>query len=335
MGYDIVVAESFLSFNTAVLVALVAFGIAVVLGPIVIPILRRLKLGQNVRQDGPKSHLEKAGTPSMGGIVIVIAVAVASGIFSGFEPEWLLVMFLMLSYGAIGFLDDYIKVVKKRSLGLRAWQKFSMQIIAAIVFVWLLNYYEVPTLMFVPFSDGFYLDLAWATPFLLVFIVVGTANGANFTDGLDGLASGVTLLVCLFFLYAAFLADSVLGYSLAAAAGGLLGFLLFNSYPARVFMGDTGSLALGGFVAATAIVLQMPFLIAIVAFVYVAEVLSVILQVSYFKISGGKRIFKMSPLHHHFEHLNPPWRESKIVAVFYIFTAIFCLIGILAIGGVA
>jgi len=322
-----------LNFNTAVIAALVAFGVAVVLGPIVIPILRRLKLGQNVREDGPKSHLGKAGTPSMGGIVIVIAVAVSSGIFSNFANEWLVVMFLMLSYGTIGFLDDYIKVVKRRSLGLRAYQKFGLQIVAAVGFVLLLNYFSIPTLMFVPFTDGVYLDLAWATPLVLVFVVVGTANGANFTDGLDGLASGVTLLVSLFFVYAAFLADSVLGYSLAAASGALLGFLLFNSYPARVFMGDTGSLALGGFVAACAIVLQMPLLIAIVAFVYVAEVMSVVLQVSYFKISGGKRIFRMSPLHHHFEHLDPPWKETKIVAVFYIFTAIFCLIGILAIGG--
>ncbi|MCL2235086.1 MAG: phospho-N-acetylmuramoyl-pentapeptide-transferase [Defluviitaleaceae bacterium] len=318
-----------LDFHTAVLVALIAFAIAVVLGPIVIPILRRLKFGQNVRDDGPTSHLSKAGTPSMGGFVIVIAIAVASGIFSGFNIYWSLVMYAMLSFGLIGFLDDYIKVVKKRSMGLRAWQKFSLQLVASIVFVLLLRVNDIQTLVFVPFSDGLYLDFGWAMPVFAVIVTLGTSNGANFTDGLDGLASGVTLLICLFFLYAAFQVDSVLGYALAASAGALLGFLLFNSHPARVFMGDTGSLALGGFVSATAIILQMPLLIAIVGFVYLAEVLSVALQVLYFKATGGKRLFKMAPIHHHFEQMG--WPETKVVSIFYIVTAIFCLIGFLAI----
>ena len=321
----------YLNFHTAVLAALVAFGIAIALGPIVIPILRRLKVGQNVRDDGPKSHLSKAGVPSMGGIVIVFAITVSAAIFTGFNTEFLLVMMLTFAFGVVGFLDDYIKIVKKRSLGLRAWQKFSLQIVVSVLFVFLLDSNNIQTLIFVPFSQGLYLDLGWLTPFLIVFIVVGTSNGANFTDGLDGLASGVTLLVCLFFLYVAFAMDSVLAYVLAAAVGALLGFLLFNSYPARVFMGDTGSLALGGFVAGCAIILQMPLLIAIVAFVYVAEVMSVIIQVGYFKISGGKRIFRMAPLHHHFEHLDPPWPEVKVVAVFYIATTVFCLIGLLAV----
>ena len=320
-----------LSFNTAVLAALVAFGVAIVLSPIVIPILRRLKLGQNVRDDGPKSHLSKAGVPSMGGIVIVFAFAASSAIFSNFDPHWMLVMFLTLTYGIIGFLDDFLKVIKKKSEGLKSWQKFSLQILVAIGFVLLLNYYDIQTLIFIPFSDGLYVDLGWFAAPLIVFVVVGTSNGANFTDGLDGLASGVTLLVCLFFLYVAFAMDSILGYSLAAAVGALLGFLLFNSHPARVFMGDTGSLALGGFVASVAIILQMPLLIAIVAFVYVAEVLSVIIQVGYFKLSGGKRIFRMAPLHHHFEHLDPPWPETKVVSMFYIATTVFCLVGLLAV----
>ncbi|MCL2855587.1 MAG: phospho-N-acetylmuramoyl-pentapeptide-transferase [Defluviitaleaceae bacterium] len=318
-----------LSFHTAVLVALIAFGVAVVLGPIVIPILRRLKFGQNVRDDGPKSHLSKAGTPSMGGFVIVVAIAATSGFFAGFDIYWMLVMFLMVSFGAIGFMDDYIKVVKKRSLGLRAWQKFSLQFIAAAIFVLLLRVNDIQTLVFVPFSNGLYLDLGWFMPIFILIAALGTTNGVNFTDGLDGLASGVTLIVCLFFLYTAFVVDSTLAYALAAAAGALLGFLLFNSHPARVFMGDTGSLALGGFVTATAIILQMPLLILIVGAVYLIEVLSVVLQVGYFKLTGGKRLFKMAPIHHHFEQMG--WPETKVVSIFYIATAIFCFIGFLAI----
>ena len=317
------------NFNIAIITALVAFGIAIVLGPIIIPILRRLKFGQNVRDDGPQSHLSKAGVPSMGGIVIIIAVAAASGIFSDFNIQWQIVIYLMLSFGFIGFLDDYIKIVKKRSLGLRAWQKFSLQIFASLVFVVLLNINDISNLVYIPFTRGLYIDLSWFSPVFIMIVVIGTSNGANFTDGLDGLASGVTLLISLFFLYVAFIMESPLVYALAAAAGALLGFLLFNSYPARVFMGDTGSLALGGFVAGTAIILQMPLLIVIVAFVYLAEVLSVMIQVVYFKLTGGKRFFKMAPIHHHFEMMG--WPETKVVATFYIATAILCMIGFLAI----
>ena len=317
------------NFNTAVTAALVAFGIAIVLGPIVIPILRHLKFGQNVRHDGPKSHLSKAGVPSMGGIVIIAAVTVSSAVFSAFNVKWMIVVYLMLAFGFIGFLDDYIKIVKKRSLGLRAWQKFSMQLIASLIFVALLHINDISTLVYIPFTQGFYIDLYWFSPIFIIFVVIGTANGANFTDGLDGLASGVTLLVSLFFLYVAFAMSSPLAYALAASAGALLGFLLFNSYPARVFMGDTGSLALGGLIAGTAVILQMPLFIVIVAFVYLIEVLSVMIQVIYFKLTGGKRFFKMAPIHHHFEMLG--WPETKVVAVFYIATAILCLIGFLSI----
>ena len=317
------------SFNAAVLTALVAFGVAIVLGPVAIPILRKLKFGQNVRDDGPQTHLSKTGVPSMGGIVIIAAVVLGSGFFSGFITEWQIVIYLMLSFGFIGFLDDYIKIVKRRSLGLRAWQKFSLQFFAALVFVLLLHLNNIPTYIYVPFSQGLYLDLLWLSPLFILVAVIGTANGANFTDGLDGLASGVTLLVALFFLYVAFVVQSPLVFVLSAAAGALLGFLLFNSYPARVFMGDTGSQALGGFIAGCAIILQMPIFIVIVAFVYLAEVLSVIIQVLYFKKTGGKRFFKMAPIHHHFEMLG--WPETKVVAVFYIVTAILCLIGFLSV----
>ena len=319
------------SFNIAVMTALISFGISIVLGPIAIPILRRLKFGQNVRSDGPKTHLKKAGVPSMGGIVIIAAVAIASAIFSGFDLQWQLVMFLMLSFGFIGFLDDYIKIVKKRSLGLRAWQKFSLQAVASLFFVILLHVNDISTIVYIPFTQGFYVDLSWFAPVFTMIVAMGTANGANYTDGCDGLASGVTLLISLFFLYAAFALESTMVYTLAAAAGALLGFLLFNSYPARVFMGDTGSLALGGLVAGCAIILQMPLFIVIVGFVYLAEVLSSVIQVLYFKKTGGKRFFKMAPLHHHFEEMG--WPESKVVAVFYIATAILCLIGFLSISG--
>ena len=318
-----------ISFNLMIMTALVAFGIAILLGPIVIPILRRLKFGQNVRDDGPKSHLSKAGVPSMGGVVIIAAIVLASGFFSGFVIEWQIVMYLMISFGFIGFLDDYIKVVKKRSLGLRAWQKFSLQIFASVVFVVLLHLNDIQTLVYIPFTQGLYVNLAWFSPVFIMIVILGTANGANFTDGLDGLASGVTLLVALFFLYAAFVTQNPLIYTLAAAAGALLGFLLFNSYPARIFMGDTGSLALGGLVAASAIILQMPLFIVIVAFVYLAEVLSVIIQVVYFRLTGGKRFFKMAPIHHHFEMMG--WPETRVVSAFYIATAILCLIGFLSI----
>ncbi|MCL2398086.1 MAG: phospho-N-acetylmuramoyl-pentapeptide-transferase, partial [Defluviitaleaceae bacterium] len=249
---------AYISFNTAVLTALIAFGVAIVLGPIAIPILRKLKFGQNVRDDGPKSHLSKAGVPSMGGFVIIVAIAVASGIFSGFIIQWQIIMYLMLSFGFIGFLDDYIKIVRKRSLGLRAWQKFSLQLFASLVFVLLLHINGISNHIYIPFTHGMYVDLSWFSPVFIMLVVIGTANGANFTDGLDGLASGVTLLISLFFLYVAFVVESPLVFALAAAAGALLGFLLFNSYPARVFLAVTGSLPLGGSIAGCAIFRQLP-----------------------------------------------------------------------------
>jgi len=322
------------NLNTAIFAALMAFGASIVLGPILIPILRRLKFGQNVRNDGPQSHLSKSGVPTMGGIVIIAAILIASALFSTWSGEWFLLMYSMLSFGLIGFFDDYIKVVKKRSLGLRAWQKFSMQVAAAVGFILLLDFYNIDLTIYVPFSGGVFIDLRWFTPIFLFIVMGGTVNGANFTDGLDGLASGVTMLICIFFLYIAIATHSSLTPALGAAAGALLGFLLFNSYPARVFMGDTGSLALGGLVAGAAIILQMPLLIPIVAFVYLAEVISVVLQVGWFKITKrktgtGRRLFKMAPIHHHFEMMN--WAETKVVAVFYIVTAVLCAIGFIAV----
>ncbi|MDE6214109.1 MAG: phospho-N-acetylmuramoyl-pentapeptide-transferase, partial [Lachnospiraceae bacterium] len=224
-------------------------------------------------------------------------------------------------------LDDYIKVVLKRSMGLRAWQKFALQILVTGIFVFYLQRYtDVSLEMQVPFMSGVYLDFGWMNIPILFFIVIGTVNGTNFTDGLDGLASSVTVLVATFFTVVAIGTDSGIEPITCAVVGALLGFLLFNVHPASVFMGDTGSLALGGFVAAAAYMMQMPIYIAIVGFIYLAEVMSVILQVSYFKLTGGKRIFKMAPIHHHFELCG--WSETRVVAVFSIVTALLCLVAL-------
>ena len=237
---------------------------------------------------------------------------------------------MTLGFGLIGFLDDYIKVVLKRSMGLRAWQKMALQILVTGVFAYyIIHYTDVSLAMRVPFVAGTYLDFGWLNIPLLFFIVIGTVNGTNFTDGLDGLASSVTVLVATFFTVVAIGLGSGIEPITCAVVGALLGFLLFNVHPASVFMGDTGSLALGGFVAATAYMMQMPIFLAIVGFIYVIEVLSVMIQVSYFKISGGKRIFKMAPIHHHFELCG--WSETRVVAVFSIVTALLCLVALMGI----
>lgn len=317
--------------NSVILISvMVSFAISVFLGPLVIPFLRRLKVGQTERTEGPESHLKKNGTPTMGGILILISVVAASLLFVRDYPSIIPVLFLTLGFGLVGFLDDYIKVVLKRSMGLRAWQKFSLQVLVTGVFVYyLLHYTDVSLEMKVPFLEGNYLDFGWWNIPILFFIVIGTVNGTNFTDGLDGLASSVTVLVATFFTVVAIGTDSGIEPVTCAVVGALLGFLLFNVHPASVFMGDTGSLALGGFVAAAAYMMQMPVFIAIVGFIYLAEVVSVILQVSYFKLTGGKRIFKMAPIHHHFELCG--WSETRVVAVFSIVTALLCLVALMGV----
>ena len=309
----------------------ISFAVSVVLGPVVIPFLKRLKVGQTVRDEGPKEHLKKNGTPTMGGILILISIVVTSILYVREYPKIIPILFVTMGFGLIGFLDDYIKVVLKRSMGLRAWQKMALQILVTGVFAYYITHYtDVSLAMKIPFLRGVTLDLGiFNIPFLF-FIVIGTVNGANFTDGLDGLASSVTVLIATFFTVVAIGLQSGIEPITCAVVGALLGFLLFNVYPASVFMGDTGSLALGGFVAATAYMLQMPVFLALVAFVYVIEVLSVVIQVSYFKMSGGKRIFKMAPIHHHFELCG--WSETRVVAVFSIITALLCLVALMGIG---
>lgn len=323
------------SLEQAVYAIMIAFVIGVILCPIVIPLLRRLKFGQNVRDDGPESHLAKQGTPTMGGISFLIAFVVTSIFFMKGNADGQMILLVTLGYGIIGFLDDYIKIVKKRSLGLRAYQKLGLQLIVTGIFcAYMLR--EIGTAIYIPFMRGLTLDLGILfIPFLFI-AVLGTVNGVNLTDGLDGLSSGVTLLVAAFFMIVSWAAGSTISPVCGAIIGGLLAFLIFNSYPAKVFMGDTGSLALGGFVAATAFVLKMPIFIVIVGFVYLWEAITVLLQVGWFKLTKkkygeGRRLFKMAPFHHHLEKCG--WRETKVVTLFYVATALLCLVGFLGCKG--
>ncbi len=309
---------------------LISFLLSVILGPVVIPILRKLKMGQTEREEGVQSHLKKAGTPTMGGVIILASIVLTSVFFIKDYPKVIPILFVTLGFGLIGFLDDYLKVVLKRSDGLMPLQKMGLQILVTGVFAfYMAKISDVPLTWKIPFLSGEYLDLGFLAIPVMFLVVIGTVNGVNFTDGLDGLASSVTVLVATFFTVVAIGTKSGIEPITCAVVGALLGFLLFNVYPASVFMGDTGSLALGGFVASTAYMLQMPIFIAIVGLIYLVEVLSVMMQVSYFKATGGKRIFKMAPIHHHFELCG--WSETRVVAVFSIITAILCLVALTAI----
>ena len=313
-----------------VIPVLISFAISLILGPIIIPFLRKLKMGQTERVEGVQSHLKKAGTPTMGGIIFLLAAVITSVFYVKDYPSVIPVLFLTLGFGIIGFLDDYLKVVLRRSDGLLAWQKFLLQIVVTGIFAYyLVNYTSVDLAMRIPFWTDHYLDLGWLAIPVMFLVVIGTVNGVNFTDGLDGLASSVTLIVAVFFTVVSIGIKSGIEPVTCAVVGGLMGFLLFNVYPAKVFMGDTGSLALGGFVAGAAYMLQMPLFILLVGLIYLVEVLSVMIQVSYFKATHGKRIFKMAPIHHHFELCG--WSETRIVAVFSVITAVMCLIALLAL----
>ncbi len=312
-----------------VIPVIIAFAISAVLGPIVIPFLRRLKVGQTERKE-LESHLKKNGTPTMGGIMILAAIVLTSLLYVKDYPKIVPILFMTVGFGVIGFLDDYLKVVLRRSDGLLPWQKMLLQIVVTIIFaVYMARYSGVSLTMLIPFSGGKYLDIGYLAVPVLFIAVIGTVNGTNFTDGLDGLASSVTIMVATFFSVVAVGSSAGIAPITCAVVGALLGFLLFNVYPASVFMGDTGSLALGGFVVSTAYMMQMPLFIPIVGLVYFVEVLSVIIQVVYFKKTGGKRIFRMAPIHHHFELGG--WSETRVVAVFSITTAVLCMLALLAI----
>lgn len=316
--------------NTTIIPVIISFFICLVLGPFVIPFLRRLKVGQTERKEGVQSHLKKAGTPTMGGIMILAAIVITSLLYIKDYPNIIPILFLTLGFGLIGFLDDYLKVVLKSSDGLKAWQKFLCQIVVTTIFlVYIMNFTDISLTMRIPFWKGHFLNLGWLAIPVLYIAVIGTVNGVNFTDGLDGLASSVTVLVATFFTVVAAGMKGGIEPITGAVVGALMAFLLFNVYPASVFMGDTGSLALGGFVAATAYMLQMPLFILVFGLIYLVEVLSVMIQVTYFKATKGKRFFKMAPIHHHFELCG--WSETRVVAVFSIVTAILCLISLMAI----
>jgi len=306
----------------------IAFAVSIILAPVIIPFLRRLKFGQSIRDIGPSWHKGKSGTPTMGGVIFIVGVVAASLILVR-EPSTLIVVAAAAAFGVIGFIDDYIKVVLKRNLGLTSLQKLIMQIAVSVGFVVALTSMDLlPTSITIPFS-AYRWELGWLFIPFSVFVMVGFSNAVNLTDGLDGLASLVTAVVSLFFAIAAHvIGKAEIAMFCIALTGGCLGFYLFNRYPAKVFMGDTGSLFLGGALAAAAIVLEMPLILVIAGIIYVVETLSVMMQVTSFKLTG-KRIFKMSPIHHHFEMVG--WSEKKIVAIFSIVSVIACAVAYFAI----
>lgn len=305
-----------------------AFTISALAGPILIPLLRWLRFGQSIREIGPSWHKGKTGTPTMGGLIFILGIAAATLICVR-DRSVTIVLCTAVGFGLIGFIDDFIKVVLKRNLGLTAMQKLLLQVALAVVFVVVMNHLGfLDSWILLPFAEARW-DLGFIFIPFCVFIMVGFVNAVNLTDGLDGLASSVTLVVSLFFALGAFLYKNLpLCFFCIALAGGCLAFLLFNRYPAKVFMGDTGSLFLGGAVAAAAIALKMPLILVIAGFIYVIETLSVILQVASFKLTG-KRIFKMSPIHHHFEMLG--WSEVKVVTVFTLIAVVACGLSVIAI----
>ena len=310
-----------------------AFAVAAAAGPAIIRALRKLKFGQKILEDGPTWHMSKQNTPTMGGLIFILGIAVAvlaalaMGGWSDLRPLYMLA--LSLIFGAIGFIDDYTKVKKARNKGLTAVQKLILQIAAAALFLTVLRVqgYVTPALH-VPFV-GADIAMPWGVYLLFsTFVIVGAVNAVNLTDGIDGLCASVTAAAALYFCVAyAIAALSAPSLFSAALLGGLLGFLLYNRFPARVFMGDTGSLFLGGAVCAMAFAYDMPLILIPVGLVYIVETLSDILQVGYYKLSGGKRIFKMAPIHHHFEMCG--WSERKIVAVFTAVTVLCCALTLL------
>lgn len=318
--------------NDSIIASLISFFVCIMICPYFIPILHKLKFGQQVRSDGPSAHLKKSGTPTMGGIMIVISIVVASLPYVLKYKKIIPVLLITIAFALIGFLDDYLKVVKKQSEGLKASQKFILQIIVSTIFATYVYFStNIGNSILIPFTGGFSNGLLinlgiFSIPFS-VLVILGTDNGVNFTDGVDGLCSGVSAVVALFFVLISIKENLELAPISAAVFGALLGFLVFNCHPAKIFMGDTGSLALGAYVSAIAIVSGLQIFILIIGFIYLIEVLSVIIQVGYFKKTGGKRIFRMAPIHHHFELGG--WSETKVFTIFTVITIILCLVSLL------
>lgn len=316
-------SEHILAFAAAFILALIA-------GPICIPFLRRLKFGQTVRDDGPQSHLKKMGTPTIGGLVFIIPITIVALYYSQKYPNIILLLLTTLGFTAIGFIDDFIKVVKKRKDGLYAGQKTFMQLLVCVAFAfYVIRYTEAGSSIVFPFTD--FVIQPWLYFLFIVIFMYFFTNAVNLTDGLDGLCAGVTLVIAIFFTIVS-LTNPEWGYIKvfsAAMAGGCLGFLAFNIHPAKVFMGDTGSLALGGALTAIVIMMRMPLILIIVGGIYLIEAISVILQVGSFKLTG-KRIFKMAPIHHHFELKG--WKETKVVAVFIVVTVMLAIVSLVIVG---
>ena len=325
------------------LALVMAFIVAVIVGKLYIPWLRRMKAGQEIRQDGPTWHMSKAGTPTMGGVIFITGctfVCLTVGFESMRQGDYthIFVLLFALVFGAIGFLDDWEKLRKKQNLGLSAKAKFLLQLVAALAFVLLLRKLGyISTHLYIPFWNT-EVYIPEALYFILAaFIIVGTVNAVNITDGVDGLASGTSLPVCLFFVAVTFLWGErylALGIFASALLGGLLGFLVYNFNPAKVFMGDTGSLFLGGAIAALAFAYDMPLILITLGIVYIIETLSDIIQVTYFKLTHGKRVFKMAPFHHHLEMggwTGKKWKERELFALFTSVSLVFAIISFIGV----
>lgn len=313
----------------AAICAIIGFVVSALLGPIIIPWLQKLKIGQQILEIGPNWHKSKAGTPTIGGLIFILAVLVVCLLFVR-DLKGILAAAFALVCGIIGFLDDYIKVVKKRNLGLSATWKMILLLVASTAFtVGGIELGVIKTTLWIPFTE-IYLELSYYISILLVFVMVGFVNAVNLTDGIDGLASSVTFVVSLFFTLTSmvFLAEGMTLFA-AGLCGALCGFLIYNLHKAKVFMGDTGSLFLGGAVVALAILNDMPLILILVGVIYLIEALSVMLQVSYFKLTHGKRIFKMTPIHHHFEKSG--YSENKIVLLFSGITLLASVLAFLSL----
>ena len=323
-----------INIRTALIVCAVAFVVTAAIGPSVIRYLRKMKFGQKILEIGPKWHMNKQNIPTMGGFMFIIGIAAAvlagNLLLGGLEIASVAVLGLAAAYGAVGLVDDYAKIKKKENAGLSPKQKLVLQILVAAVFILVLFLQSdgLPVL-WVPFT-GIALPLPWPLYIIFAaFVIVGADNAVNLTDGIDGLAAGVTLPVAIFFVFVGIVRqDAGVMIFAAALAGGLAAFLIYNFNPAKVFMGDTGSLFLGGAVAGLAFACEMPLILLLVGLIYIIETLSVILQVTYFKVSGGKRLFKMAPIHHHFEMCG--WGEKKIVLIFSGITILLCLVAYFA-----
>ena len=320
-----------------ILPLIITFILSVLCGRLILPLLIKLKAGQTEREDGPASHKIKNGTPTMGGFIFLIPWIIVTAFYIPTHRNVTPILIAGVGFAGVGFIDDYLKVVKKRNLGLRAWQKLLLQaLVSAAVLIYISIYTNVSFDIRIPYGSFFTLGGAALMVSLGVFaipaqivIMCGTVNGSNFTDGLDGLAASVTAVIALFMAIASSITSAGIAPAAMSFLGGLLGFLVYNHHPAKVFMGDTGSLSLGGFVSSGFIMMNMPVYLIIAAFIYFAEVLSVIIQVLYFKSTGGKRFFKMAPIHHHFELSG--WSEVKVVAVFSVVTFMLCALALTAI----